>query len=110
MAATGELSPDQVDGVKTLLDTMWVDPWVGGQGSFTSLTASWAAFFAAMFLALALLFGRRAPAIPLLILVAFGWTLQISHAALHGPMAFGLLVIAAVWIWFRGGATSHRLY
>jgi hypothetical protein len=83
---------------------------VGGQWSFTSLTASWGAFFATLFVALALLFGRRAPAIPLLIVAAFGWTLQISHAALHRPMAFGLLVIAEVWIWFRGGATSHRLY
>jgi hypothetical protein len=110
MAAAGQLSPDQVGGVKTLLDAMWVDPWVGGQGSFTSLTASWASFFAALFVALALLLGRRAPVIPLLILVAFGWTLQISHAAFHGPAAFGLLAVAAIWIWFRGGATSHRLY
>jgi hypothetical protein len=108
MAANGQLSPDQVDGVKTLLDQMWLDPWVGGQRSFTSLTASWAAFFAALFAALVLLISRRAPAIPLLILVAFGWTLQISHAAFYGPTAFGLLAVASIWIWFRGGSPVHR--
>ena len=110
MVAGGELSPEQLTGVVKLLDTMWVDPWVGGEVSFTSQTASWAAFVAALFAALALFLGKRAPAIPLAALVAFGWYLQVSHAALHGPIAFALLVFAAAWIWFRGGESAPRWY
>jgi hypothetical protein len=110
MAASGALSPDQLEGVVRFLDVMWVDLWVGGVGSYVSLTASWAAFFAALFTALALFVAHRAPAIPLLILVAFGWEVQQAHAAPHGPIAFGLLAIAGVWIWFRGGGPVPRLY
>src|SRR3990167_4759323 len=40
----GKLSPAQLDGVVLLLNTLWVDPVVGGVGSFVSETASWAAF------------------------------------------------------------------
>ena len=110
MEASGQLTAEQLNGVINLLDTMWVDPWVGGQGSFVSLTASWSAFYAALFAALALFIARRAPAIPLLILVAFGWILQISHTAPYGPIAFALLIIAGVWIWFRGGESAHRIF
>jgi len=110
MAADGTLSQDQVDGVIAFLDAMWVNPWVGGVGSYVSLTASWAAFFAAMLTALTLLVSRRAPLIPLFILVGFGWELQVSHAAPHGPIAFGLLAVASVWIWFRGGREASRIY
>jgi hypothetical protein len=109
MAAGGALSPDQLAGVIAFLDVMWVDPWVGGVGSYVSLTASWAAFGAALLIALALLAARRAPLIPLLLLVAFGWEVQLSHAALHGPIAFGLLAVAAVWIWFRSGRPAAWL-
>lgn len=110
MAADGTLSPDQMAGIITFLDAMWVDPWVGGVGSWVSLTASRAALAAALLIALALLFGRRAPLIPMLILVGFGWQVQLSHAALHGPIAFGLLAVAAVWVWFRGGKQASWLY
>jgi hypothetical protein len=109
MAAGGALSPDQLAGVIAFLDVMWVDPWVGGVGSYVSLTASWAAFGAALLIALALLAARRAPLIPLLLLMAFGWEVQLSHAALHGPLAFGLLAVAAVWIWFRSGRPAPWL-
>jgi hypothetical protein len=108
LAASGALSQDQLAGVITLLDTMWVDRWVGGVGSYVSLTASWAAFFAALLTALTLFIGRRAPAVPLLLLVAFGWEVQLSHAALHGPTGFGLLAVASVWIWFRRGQPAPR--
>ena len=110
MAADGTLTQAQVDGVIAFLDAMWVDPWVGGVGSYVSLTASWAAFFAALLTALALLVASRAPLLPLLVLVGFGWEVQVSHAALHGPTAFGLLAVAGVWIWFRGGREAPRIY
>jgi len=100
LAAAGRLNPDQVKGAVALLDTVWTDPLVGGVGSFVSLTGSWAAFAAALLAALALLFARLAPWPALLVLVAFGWELQVSHAMPHGPIAFGLLIIAAAWIRF----------
>ena len=31
-------------------------------------------------------------------LVAFGWTLQTAHSAPHGPIAFSLLIVAALWL------------
>jgi hypothetical protein len=100
LAAAGRLNPDQVKGAVALLDTVWTDPLVGGVGSFVSLTGSWAAFAAPLLAALALLFARLAPWPALLVLVAFGWELQVSHAMPHGPIAFGLLIIAAAWIRF----------
>ncbi len=109
LAADGTLSPDQFDGIKTFLDAMWIDPWVGGVGSYVSLTASWAAFAATLLIALALLAARRAPLIPLVLLVVAGWEVQLSHAALHGPLGFGLLAVAAAWIWFRGDRSANRV-
>jgi hypothetical protein len=50
----------QVEGAALLLNTLWVDPLVGGVGSFVSETASWAAFAASVFAAAALLLSRRA--------------------------------------------------
>src|SRR5262245_53648891 len=105
LAATGKLSQEQLRGVVTMLNAVWVDPWVGGVGSFTSQTASWAVFFAAW----ALFLARRAPVVPLVILVAiFGWQLQLTHAALHGPIAFLGLLVSAVWLWFRSGTTVGK--
>jgi len=110
MASDGALTGDQIDGIIHLLNFMWLDPWVGGEGSFVSETASWASFCAALFAAIALFLARRAPVVPLIVLVAFGWTLQVSHAAFHGPIAFGLLIVASIWIWFRGGEEAGRVY
>jgi hypothetical protein len=100
LAADGKLTPQQLDGIVLLLNTVWVDPWVGGVGSFISLTGSWAIFIATMLAALALLLSRKVGWPPLVILVAFGWELQDSHAAMHGPIAFGLLIIASIWLWW----------
>ena len=100
LAIHGRLTPDQVDGIALVLDTTWTDPWVGGVGSFISQTGSWAAFTAALFAALALFAARKVPWPPLLLLVAFGWELQTSHASPHGPIAFSLLIASAVWIWW----------
>jgi hypothetical protein len=93
-----------------LLNAVWTDPAVGGVGSTISLTGSWAVFFAALFAAIALGVTRRAPWPALVLLVLFGWQLEVSHTAMHGPIAFGLLVVVGLWLWFadrRGaGATA----
>lgn len=102
LAADGQLSQEGLDGAILVLDTNWTDRWVGGVGSVVSLTGSWAAFFAALFLAVALLLAKRAPIWPLLLLVGFGWELQLSHTMPHGPIAFSLLIVAAAWIWWAG--------
>jgi hypothetical protein len=34
------------------------------------------------------------------VLAAFCWELQTAHAAPHGPIAFALLIVASVWLWF----------
>ena len=100
LAGGGQLSPQQLDGVTLLLNTMWTDPWVGGVGSFVSQTGSWAVFVAALFAAIGLWLSRSVPWPPLVVLVAFGWELQTSHASLHGPIAFALLIIASAWLWW----------
>jgi hypothetical protein len=100
MAASGQLNPQQLDGVILLLNAMWIDPLVGGVGSFVSLTGSWAIFIAMLAAALALLLTRRVPWPPLIVLIAFGWELQTSHAAMHGPIAFALLIVASAWLWW----------
>lgn len=102
-ASPGEphLSPDQLAGVVLMLNTMWTDPWVGGVGSLISLTGSWAVFVAALFAAIALFVSKKVSWPPLIVLIAFGWQVQLSHASLHGPIAFGLLIVAALWIWWQ---------
>jgi hypothetical protein len=92
------LTTDQLSGVVLLLNKSWVDPWVGCVGSFISLTGSWAAFLAAFFVALALLVDKTISWLPALLLVGFGWELQMSHTMPHGPIAFALLILAGIWI------------
>jgi hypothetical protein len=109
MNASGALHADQLKGVAQVLDATWVDPWVGGVGSFISQTGSWAVFAAALLVALALLVARKAPWPPLVLLVVFGWELQVSHTMPHGPIAFSLLIVAALWMWWaerRAGGPS----
>src|SRR6185503_323228 len=100
--AQGKLSAAGRDGVILVLNTNWVDHWVGGVGSFISKTGSWAVFFATVFVGLALLLAKKAPWPPLALLVIFGWELQESHTAFHGPIAFAFLLVAAVWIGWWG--------
>ena len=94
------LPPDQLASVINVINATWTDPWVGGVGSLISETGSWAAFAAALLIAATLLLARAAPWPPLVLLVAFGWELQESHTMPHGPIAFGLLAAAALWIWW----------
>ncbi|MFI5012887.1 MAG: hypothetical protein ACHQAY_11110 [Hyphomicrobiales bacterium] len=108
LADSGQLTPEQVEGISRLLNVNWTDPWVGGVGSFISQTGSWAVFASALFAAAALLLARRAPWPPLIVLVGFGWELQTSHASPHGPIAFGLLIVAALWLWFADFRTAEQ--
>jgi hypothetical protein len=64
------------------------------------MAGSWAAFAAALLTASALALTRRTPLLPLMLLVGFGWELQESHTMPHGPIAFGLLTLSALWIWW----------
>jgi hypothetical protein len=41
------------------------------------------------------------------VLVAFGWELQTSHAAPHGPIAFALLIVASGWLWWTRRRRGH---
>jgi len=100
LKASGTLTQQQVDDVALVLNKTWIDSWVGGVGSFFSLTGSWAVFIACVFAAAALLLAKKMWWPPLVVLLAFGWELQESHASPHGPTAFALLIVAAVWMWW----------
>ena len=100
LVADGKLSPTQLDGVVLLLNTVWLDPFVGGVGSVVSLTGSYAALSAAVFVAATLLLTRRAGWVSTVFFLGFGWQLETAHAAPHGPIAFALLILAALSIWW----------
>jgi hypothetical protein len=102
LARDGQLTSEQVQGVALVLNATWTNPWVGGVGSFISETGSWAVFCSALFAALGLFLAHKAPWPALLLLVAFGWELQLSHTMPHGPIAFSLLISSALWIWWQG--------
>src|SRR5262245_56402285 len=101
LAREGTLSAEQVKGVVLVLNGTWTNKWAGGVGSFISLTGSWAAFASALLVALAFLAAKKAPWPALVLLVAFGWELQVSHTMPHGPIAFGLLIVSALWMWWK---------
>jgi hypothetical protein len=100
LSADGRLTADQVDGIALLLNTTWVDPWVGGMDSFISETGSFAVLAASLLAAAALYLAGKAALPPLILLAAFGWILQTSHASPRGPIAFALLIAAALWMWW----------
>ncbi len=101
LLADGKLSPTQLDGIVLLLNTVWLDPFVGGVGSLVSLTGSYAALSAAVFVAATLLLTRRAGWVSAVFLLDFGWQLETAHAAPHGPIAFSFLILAAGSMWLR---------
>lgn len=107
MQANGGLTAEQAAGAIKLLNTDWVDPVTGGVGSFISLGGSWAVFAAAITAGLALALTARASWPALMLLVGFGWEIQVSHASPHGPIGFTLLALAGVLIW-RGQRRSAR--
>jgi len=94
----GKITADQAQGAILLLNTVWLDPWIGGIGSFVSLTGSWAVFAASTLAAAALGLAGKAPWPALLLLAGFGWVLHIAHVMPYGPVAFSLLILAAGWI------------
>jgi hypothetical protein len=94
------LTPEQIEGIARLLNTNWVDPWVGGVDSFISHTGSYAVLASSMFAAFSLALARKLEWPALVLLLAFGWQLQTSHASPNGPIAFSLLILAALWIWW----------
>ncbi|MEP9367034.1 hypothetical protein [Xanthobacter sp. VNH20] len=108
MRAAGKLTPEQAQGAIALLNEDWVDPWIGGVGSFISLMGSWMVLLAAVSVALALTLTRRAPWPALILLIAFGWEIQTSHASPHGPLGFLFLALAAAWIRLAGAAPARR--
>jgi hypothetical protein len=109
LAADGKLNAQHLEGVELLLNTTWIDPLIGGVGSFVSLTASWAAFASAVLVAASLLLSRRAGWLNMAVLVAFGWELQTAHASPHGPIAFALLIVASVWLWLSRSRPAYRI-
>jgi hypothetical protein len=42
-------------------------------------------------------------------LVAFRWELQTVHASPHGPIAFALLIIAAIGLWLSRRRPGYRI-
>ena len=93
--AAGDVTAAQAEAIRLFLDQMWVDPWVGGVGSFISLTGSWAVFVAAVSAAGYLILNRKTSWLVCILLAGFGWELQVAHASYHGPVAFSLLALAA---------------
>jgi hypothetical protein len=110
LAEAGRLTPSQVEGVALVLNATWVDPWVGGIGSFISEAGSWAVLAAVIFAVAALFVTRKAPWPPLVVLLAFGWQLETAHASPHGPIAFALLIVAAIWLWWLERATPSQYF
>jgi hypothetical protein len=108
LAAAGRLTPEEVRAVGLVLDTTWVDPWVGGVGSFISRAGSYAVLTAAVAAAAALFLSGRVPWPALLLLLGFGWQIFTSHASPHGPIGFGLLIAAALWVWFAERRTIAK--
>ena len=96
MVADGKLDPRQAEGAVALLNAMWTDPLIGGVGSLISLGGSYAVLSAAVLIVVALAAARRIHWLPAVLLIAFGYQLQVSHAAPHGPIAFALLIAAAL--------------
>jgi hypothetical protein len=103
-----KLPKEKLDAVADVLNLTWKDPWVGGVGSFFSLTGSWAVFIACVFAAAALLVAKKMWWAPLVVLLGFGWELQESHASPNGPIALSLLIVAALWIWWSDRRAAQR--
>ena len=107
MLESGALTAPQAETIRFFLDRMWVDPWVGGVGSFISLTGSWAVFVAAVSAGGYLLLNRKVSWLEFILLIGFGWELQVAHASYHGPVAFSFLALAAALRLSRKDPISH---
>ena len=101
LLASNTITASDAETIRYFLDRLWVDPWVGGVGSFISLVGSWAVFTAALCAASYLKLNRRATWLEVALLIGFGWELQVAHASYHGPIAFALLAIASALLLSR---------
>jgi hypothetical protein len=95
LVESGAITVSDAQAIRSFLDRLWVDPWVGGVGSFVSLMGSWAIFVAALCGASYLFLNRKATWLEAALLLGFGWELQVAHASYHGPIAFSLLALAS---------------
>ena len=109
LLAAGTIAESDAHAIRFFLDRVWVDPWVGGVGSFISLGGSWAVFTAALCAAGYLALNRKATWLEAALLIGFGWELQVAHASYHGPIAFSLLAVASVLQLSRKGPLPAKL-
>ena len=106
--AAGEISGYDAHVIQRFLDVMWVDSWVGGVGSFVSLTGSWAVFVAACSLAIYLILNKKINIVSFALLLVFGWELQLAHASYHGPIAFSSLALATIIYLYQSRASKQN--
>ena len=111
LAAAGKLSPQQVEGTALLLNTLWVDPLVGGSALSSARPRHGRPSLPRCSLPRPCCC-RIAPAGPTW---QCWWpsagSCSTAHAAPHGPIAFALLIVASVWLWFsrtRRAAAAPR--
>ncbi len=109
LAGSGAITVSDAQAIRSFLDRMWIDPWVGGVGSFVSLAGSWAIFVAALCAAGYLFLNRKATWLEAALLIGFGWELQVAHASYHGPIAFSLLAIASALRLSRKGPLPENM-
>ena len=107
LLSAGSISAQDAHVIQHFLDVMWVDSWVGGVGSFVSLTGSWAVFAAATSLAIYLILNKKINIFCFILLLGFGWELQVAHASHHGPIAFALLALASSIYLYQSRASKQ---
>jgi hypothetical protein len=95
-----------------IVQRLFNDPIVGGNGSLVSRTGSWA-WFVAMIAAIVSLFlvnrGRSLSVLfpPLVLLAICAWAIETSHTNPTGPIAFACFALASIWFEiFRFGPTE----
>lgn len=71
---------------------------MGGRVRSFPGAGSWVVFATVLSGGMALLLSRQIAWPPLIRLAPFGRELQIGHASPHGPIAFSLLLLFAIWI------------
>ncbi|MEM7056899.1 MAG: hypothetical protein AAF557_04875 [Pseudomonadota bacterium] len=111
---SGKIGESQLEAVALVLNTTWVDPWVGGVGSWISLTGSWAIFIGAVLTGMTVLLSQAKrhliwfsgsgvlTILAVLALVVGAWFVQESHACCTGPLGFGLIFVFGAltfWAW-----------
>ncbi|MCB1111142.1 MAG: hypothetical protein H7A37_00780 [Chlamydiales bacterium] len=95
--------------MQKMLQAAYLNPIVGGSGSFFSMTGSWA-WLVAVATAIVAIFlhskeiplWKRLP--PLVLLAVSGYVLYVGHYSPYGPIAFSCFAAASIWFeMFRFG-------